>query len=230
MDKLIAMWQGVDYLLIDEVSMIKTAFLADISESLSIVRECADVFGGINIIFAGDFAQLPSVGQTKLYSHVNTMRVSSRAGQAAVLGKLLWLLIDTVVILTEIMCQEGEGNVEYRQLLEQLWFRMCTDADFCKLQARSVNTVVPLCAVNWHEAPFIVCNNEVKDTFNIQATIAFVKCTNWPVLWCDSLNTSSGAPITDNTLHSPAEIQFWYNQPTSWLTTAHYWNACNNCP
>lgn len=201
-DELIAMWQGVDYLLIDEESMIGSVFLADISKSLSIARGCADAFRGINIIFTGDFAQLPPVGQMKLYSHVDTARISSRVGQAAVLGKLLWLSIDTVVILIEIMRQGGESNAEYRQLLERLRFGACTDADYHKLLARSLNNIVPSNANNWHDAPFIVCDNEVKDALNVRATAAFVKRTGQPLMWCDCLDTTSGTPIADNALHA----------------------------
>jgi hypothetical protein len=57
-----AMWDGVDYLFIDEVSMIGCGLLSDVSEALSIAKGSTDSFGGINMIFAGDFAQLPPVG------------------------------------------------------------------------------------------------------------------------------------------------------------------------
>jgi hypothetical protein len=60
---LVAMWQNVDYLLIDEVSMIGCNFLLQISQALSEAKESSDLFGGLNIVFAGDFAQLPPVGQ-----------------------------------------------------------------------------------------------------------------------------------------------------------------------
>ena len=53
---LVAMWQGVDYLFIDEVSMIGCKLLLQINEALRIAKENDRPFGGINIIFAGDFA------------------------------------------------------------------------------------------------------------------------------------------------------------------------------
>jgi len=61
---LIAMWEGVDYLFINEVSMISCQFLCRISEALSIAKGNTSAFGGINIIFAGNFAQLPPVKET----------------------------------------------------------------------------------------------------------------------------------------------------------------------
>jgi len=61
---LIAMWKGVDYLFIDKVSMISCNFLCRISEALSIVKGNTTAFGGVNIIFTGDFTQLPPIKET----------------------------------------------------------------------------------------------------------------------------------------------------------------------
>ena len=58
---LVAMWEGVDYLYIDKVSMIGCNFLLKISEALTEAKQKMLAFGGMNIIFAGDFAQLPPV-------------------------------------------------------------------------------------------------------------------------------------------------------------------------
>jgi len=67
------MWEGVNFLLIDEVLMISCEFLFDISEALSRAKDNHPTsFGGINVIFARDFAQLPPVRQTSLYSNINT--------------------------------------------------------------------------------------------------------------------------------------------------------------
>lgn len=65
---LTAMWEGVDYLFIDEVSMISCNLMQQIHDALTIAKCDKSNFGGINIIFAGDFAQLPPVGGTHLYT------------------------------------------------------------------------------------------------------------------------------------------------------------------
>jgi hypothetical protein len=67
-----AMWDGIDYLFIDEVSMICCKSLCRISEVLRITKENTTAFGGVNVIFAGDFAQLPPVKETCLYSQIDT--------------------------------------------------------------------------------------------------------------------------------------------------------------
>lgn len=80
--------------------MISCRFLSQISERLSIAKGNSSVFGGINIIFAGNFAQLPPVRETKLFAHIkDTFNDSLKLGQSIMLGKLLWLFVKTVVIL-----------------------------------------------------------------------------------------------------------------------------------
>ena len=100
---LVTMWEEVEYLFIDEVSMIGCNFLLQISEALTAAKgNTPAFFECINIIFTGDFAQLPPVGQTHLFSYIKTAEVSMKRGQNSVLGKLLWLSLKTIVILTEI--------------------------------------------------------------------------------------------------------------------------------
>ena len=76
--------EGVNYIFIDEVSMLA----------------CHD------IIFAGDFAQLPPVGGSSLFSESVGTQVHSGlkpGGQKATVGKALWHQITTVVVLRENM-------------------------------------------------------------------------------------------------------------------------------
>jgi hypothetical protein len=61
--------EGVDYIFIDEVSMIARHDLYKISSQLAKAKNEFDApFGGFNMIFAGDFSQLPPVNEYSLYS------------------------------------------------------------------------------------------------------------------------------------------------------------------
>ena len=128
--ELVAAWEGVNYLFIDEVSMIGCNLLLSISQSLADAKDKRILFGGANVIFTGDFAQLPPIGQTKLYTHVNTANIGTTNGQNVVFGKILWLSVRTVVILTEIMHQTSEQNRRFVELLSQLCKGQCTRADY----------------------------------------------------------------------------------------------------
>ena len=64
--------RGVDYVFMDEVSMLSCKDMYKISERLvRVMNNTEEPFGGLNMIFAGDFAQLPpAIGQehASLYS------------------------------------------------------------------------------------------------------------------------------------------------------------------
>ena len=87
---------GVDYMFFDEVSMLSCRDLYRICARLAkVLNEMEMPFGGLNMIFAGDFGQLPPViGQehASLYSHT-VGSTGSHADQEAAIGKAQLLLL-----------------------------------------------------------------------------------------------------------------------------------------
>ena len=85
---------GVDYIFQDEVSMLACHEMYKESAQMAKATGVFDQpFGGINMIFAGDFAQLPPVGGASLYSDVVKTQLHAGlkpAQQEAVIGKALW--------------------------------------------------------------------------------------------------------------------------------------------
>ena len=97
---------GVNYIFLNEVSMLSCRDLFHISENLSLITGCDNVFGGINMIFTGDFAQLPPpIGyeNASLYSRIVETRGTTLHDQESGLGKLFWYQVNTVVILCKNM-------------------------------------------------------------------------------------------------------------------------------
>jgi hypothetical protein len=206
---LVAMWEGVDYLFIDEVSMIGCNFLLQISEALIEAKGITSPFGGINIIFSGDFAQLPPVGQTRLFSHLDTKHMAKAAtkkGQNTIFGRLLWLSVKEVVLLHESNRQSGPENQPFVDLLTRLRVGACTDADYRLLNRRLINNVQPSWAdPSWQTAPIIVTENAVKDAINERATAAFARRTNQELHWYYCTDERGGESITDEGLRSHLE-------------------------
>ena len=203
---LVAMWEGVDYFFIDEISMIGCAMLYKISEALIDSKGISTQFGGINLIVAGDFAQLPPVGETQLYANVDTSKTSSAStrGQETVFGKLLWLSINKVVILTQSMRQCGPENERLVQLLGRLREGRCTDDDFDLLSTRILDNI----SVNWSEwqnVPIIVSENAQKDALNERAAQAFANRTNQTLHWYYAEDSHRGNTITDPELKGHLE-------------------------
>lgn len=199
---LIVMWEGVEYFFIDEISMIGCQMMYRISQALIEAKGNSAPFGGINFIVAGDFAQLPPVGETRLYASVNTSQTqrATKKGQEVVFGKLLWLSIKTVVILTESMRQVGPENQRLVQILERLREGKCNEDDFDLLSSRILLNVDNINWNDWKNAPVIVSENAQKDAINERAAYTFAKRTNQPLHWYYAIDTHQQVPVTDTAL------------------------------
>lgn len=211
--ELAAMWAGVDYLFIDEVSMISCRLLAEISAALNMVKRKEDKpdFGGINVIFAGDFAQLPPVTGSRLYAKVDSgasRMAASTSGQATVAGRLLWETIKTVVTLTEIMRQNGPENERFVQLLARLREGRCTSEDYLLLNTRLVQnqTRGTLDFLN-NSGPVLVTNNAAKDAINSRAVEAYARTMGQAWHWYHSTDRHRGSLITDLALRNMLDQQ-----------------------
>ena len=203
---LTAMWVGVDYLFVDEVSMIGCQFLYKIHMALRDAKGNSELFGGVNVIFAGDFCQLPPVSDKKLFaclSKPNAQGGVSKRSLDVMFGKLLWLSVDSAVILEGVMRQV---DVEFVKILGRLRHGCCTMEDYIKLKRR----VLPCSGENvassdWTSAPIIVSDNAVKDALNVEATIAFAARTNQKVEWYHCTDVQSGEKIISAELRERLE-------------------------
>ena len=105
------------------------------------VRITADVespFGGLNMIFAGDFAQLPPVigrENAALYSRTVGVHSNIRREQEASIRKALWHQITTVVILQQNMRQrtQSRDDAKLREALSNMRYKSCTATDIAFL-------------------------------------------------------------------------------------------------
>jgi hypothetical protein len=118
-------WELRRYMIIDEVSMLDCQVMDYLHKQLSIAKANPEVaFGGVNIIFFGDFLQLPAVLNPDLYVD----------NKDYPLGHQLWRSLNAVVILTQQMRQAGDP--EYAALLSRLRVREPTDEDIETLNDR----------------------------------------------------------------------------------------------
>ncbi|KAH7909525.1 hypothetical protein BJ138DRAFT_980302, partial [Hygrophoropsis aurantiaca] len=84
-------------------------------------------FGGINIIFAGDFYQYPPVAGTPLYTPIpNSTKISNLEIRKR-LGRLAWKTINVVVALDEQ--QRMKDDIEYAAAVGRLRERKCNLED-----------------------------------------------------------------------------------------------------
>jgi ATP-dependent DNA helicase PIF1 len=124
------LWKDVRYLVIDEISMISAELLSDISQRLNVAKYGRNTnledylpFGGFNVIFTGDLAQLKPVRKLPVFSHylvqnpdIQTMQTAR--GQNNLYGAYLWQQVHNVVQLRTNMRQNRD--MAYADLLNRL--------------------------------------------------------------------------------------------------------------
>lgn len=174
--------EGVDYIFLDEVSMLSCRELYKISEKLAkITNESTKPFGGLNMIFAGDFAQLKPVNGRTLYSYrVGTFADSGMdvGDQQDAIGKTLWHQVDTVVILRQNMRQKTQTarDAQFRTALENMRYKSCTkdDIKFLKtLVAGRGESHPKLAHGRFRHVSVITARNAHKDYINEMGTSRF---------------------------------------------------------
>ena len=173
---------GVEYVFFDEVSMLSARDLYRISNQLSQVFNTPEKsFGGLNMVFAGDFAQLPpAVGGegVSLYSRSIGAIASSMKSQEEAIGKALWHQVTIVVILRQNMRQRNQSDVDnqLRTALENMRYKACTPEDIRFLRTR-ISSKLPgrasVCDDNFTNVSIITARNLHKDEINNLGAIRF---------------------------------------------------------
>ena len=178
--------EGVEYVFLDEVSMLSARDLYRINLQLARVFDRADIpFGGLNMIFSGDFAQLPpAIGgeHVSLYSRSIGVIASDMKSQEESVGKALWHQITTVVILRVNMRQKRQSpdDARLRTALENMRYKSCTPSDIAFLRTR-VSSAIPgrssICDNNFRNMSIITGTNIHKDEINRLGALRFAQET-----------------------------------------------------
>lgn len=123
-----AVWRLVKYLVIDEISIVDSLLLSQISHRISIGRASDEAclglpYGGVNVIFTGDMGQLRPVKAKSLFSYELVKKLSPNVaqttyGQGALHGACLWRQINTVVELK--MNWRAKKDPEFVNLLARV--------------------------------------------------------------------------------------------------------------
>ncbi|TFK59133.1 hypothetical protein BDN72DRAFT_781172, partial [Pluteus cervinus] len=140
-------------------------------------------FGGMNMIFAGDFAQLPPVlgkENSALYSSTAGERGKDLVDQQNALGKAMWHQITTVVMLRQNMRQSVDSveDQKFRTALTNLRYKACTpeDLEFFDTRVHTNHTQGPsICADRFRNISIITGYNATRDKLNEMGTIRWAE-------------------------------------------------------
>jgi len=92
-------WKDVEFIFIDEISMVPYEMLCMIESRLRQLKGPEEMFGGINVLLFGDLMQIPPVKGQPVYRQPRHMIPATH----------LWELF-TLVELTQNMRQQGDTN------------------------------------------------------------------------------------------------------------------------
>ena len=135
-------FKDVDILMIDEVSLLSQEILAEIDHALRYAKGNNVFFGGIIVIFAGDFFQYPPVGSTPLYTPIRYSKKNDEITDqlfAKRLGCMVWKSVDDVIFLDEQ--QRMKDDIEYGNAVLRLRKRKCIMEDVDLFNSRVIKSV-----------------------------------------------------------------------------------------
>ena len=179
-------WRLVKVLFIDEVSMLSQQLICEIDHALRYATERPDEwFGGICVIFAGDFCQYPPIGGTPLYSPIPHANSRYKDDVPHHLGRLTWKSINAVVSLSEQ--EHMKGNPEYSCAVNNLRVRQCTFDDVelfnsCVIKSSQNQDGIDMTSTDKANATAIVSTNLLCESINAQKAHANCMGPNSPTL------------------------------------------------
>lgn len=149
----------VRYIIIDEVSMISAEILCAISRRLQMLFCSEEPFGGLNMLFFGDFYQFPPVSGTSLYKQSFSSTLDTNGKVDAALGCHLWKQLNAAVVLRHNYRQRCDFR--YISLLHNFLKGNLTDNDFNLLASRILKKNIPR-----GNMPIIVNRNLLRSKLN----------------------------------------------------------------
>ena len=166
--KLEQTWDCVHTLIVDEVSMVSTNFLAKLHRQLIKAKHTTttEAFAGLDILFVGDFRQFSPIRATPLYygadpnSPVKPVKRQYDVDREC--GRSLWNQLTHVVILNE---QNRVTDRRYAELLTRVSNGKGTRDDYNLLNTRLI-TNVNMSVEKFKNAPVVVPGNELRQLIN----------------------------------------------------------------
>jgi hypothetical protein len=163
-------WMNCNFLILDEVSMLGCSKLAKISQALQKNKSNCLAFGGIHVLFSGDFCQLPAIGDVSLYHRSWKGKHDAKMVE---MGMSLWQnIVKTTVLLTE---HYRAPNPTVYEVMERLRKGALLPKDIEKIKSRVFGHPQgpnPL-DQKWQDAPLITPRNNIRQAWNNQAAIRY---------------------------------------------------------
>ena len=188
--------QDIDFLLVDEISMVDAVVFAQIDQRLRQIKNNDIPFGGIAVILLGDMMQLPPPAGVPLYkqNELNSIYSELLPSQIAI------TLFGEFVIFPLTEQIRACSDLKHTTFLESLRSTKSgnpTVTNEIIEHIRTLSTEDILSDPAWCEAPLIVTSNLERHHQNLPRTITYAKLNNLPVLtWKLPLNGDVAAQLS----------------------------------
>ena len=204
----------MEYLIIDEMSMVGRKFLGQVDQRLRQVfpHRADTVFGGCSCLLFGDFGQLPPVMDLPLYTTVSRSPLSDQ-------GSAAYQLFDRAIVLQQVMRQSGQDpdQVRFRDILLRLRDARLTISDWEQLMKQTPAEVSDL-------APFL-------DALHLHPTIEAVvehnvtrlRAGGHPVATIKAIHTGPNAAKTSSEDAGGLESIICLARKARVMLTANLW-------
>lgn len=183
-------WTSKKLLILDEKSMIGRSLFGKLDERLRQIfpNHSTEFFGGLSVLLFGDFAQLPPVLDSPLYSDQDTQASAglSNAGRRAYATGFT-----QTVTLTTIFRQQGEDpdSIAFRKILQNQRQYAIDDQDFALLQTRMWGNLTNDEKDSFRSVIHLLPTHEDVNAYNALRLAAL----DMPVARCKAVNIGPGA-------------------------------------
>ena len=206
-------WRHIEYIFIDEMSMVGLRLLARFHEILTTAKssDASVPFGGINIVLFGNFIQYAPVLDKPLFADVfmqsesSTLDSTSQAKKPLSeyeiqcrVGRALILQLNLVVKLT---IQMRVDDKEYQEALDRMRLGECNLKDYELFRSLIVDRpggIHSLSDASWNEAPILVYRNEIRTELNNRAVINKCHESNYPLIVCLAQDKVKSKIVNEN--------------------------------
>lgn len=131
-------YANVCFLIIDEVSLLSNYLLFYINLRMQEIFKCDRPFGGIPVLFFGDFAQLEPIAASPIYIPLSKYSIA-RITSGAPTSCDLWQDFETFHLKTNHRAA-GDRNKRWREIVDNAAFGNLTQDDVALLRTRLVDT------------------------------------------------------------------------------------------
>ena len=179
-------WVTCRFLILDEASMLGCKKLSKISNALCKIKGNDLPFGGLHVLFCGDFQQLKPVQDTPLFVRPKS---GSKKGKDDKNGDLvhgyeLWSMVTETTIILRRNYRARDPVLS--GLLHRLAKGQLTPADIDVLKSRVIGNDEHLQMRDWINAVVITPRNTVRQYWNGNAAVGHLIATGNQIFICPS--------------------------------------------